>query len=159
MNRSTIIVMLLVIWSVLSVSAEDGISKTVKGREGSEIHLSKKLHRILSAEMNAIQNATTNLAVAIPAGKWNSIVETAQKMKKGYVIKQRLSSEELKEFYRSLPTGYKNIDHEFQNSLNDIIQSAQKHNVESTNLLFYKLFESCVKCHSEYAKKRFPGFK
>ncbi len=142
-----VVIILLVSWSMLSGFSKDGI------------YLSKKTQRILSAEMNAIQNGITNLAVTIPAGQWNSTVETAQKMKNGYIMKNKLSGEELKEFYLSLPAGYKSIDHEFQNSLNNIIQSAKKQNIENTNSHFHKLIGSCVKCHSEYAKKRFPGFK
>ncbi|UCH79797.1 MAG: hypothetical protein JSW20_08555 [Nitrospiraceae bacterium] len=54
--------------------------------ERASLELSKKLQRLLSAEMNAVQNGMTNLSIAIPAGNWESIAETARFMANGYII-------------------------------------------------------------------------
>jgi hypothetical protein len=124
----------------------------------NKLSISKKLRRILSAEMNAVQNGITNLAIAIPAGKWNDVVEIAQKMKKTYIFKKKLSKKQLDEFNRSVPLGYKDIDGEFYSSADQMSKAALEHNLKQVNLYFYKLMESCVKCHFSYASHRFPGF-
>jgi hypothetical protein len=159
MQRAMVVVTLFAVGIIFSVSVPEGHTKAVKGQGGHEIHLSKKLRRILSAEMNAIQNGMANLVIAIPAGHWNDIVETAKKMKGSYIMNKKLSKEQMREFYRSLPSGYKEIDREFYETVGEMIHAAKEHNGERINFHFYKLNESCIKCHSKYAKKRFPNFK
>jgi hypothetical protein len=127
--------------------------------EKSEIHLSKPVRRLLSAEMNRIQNGMTNLAIAIPAGKWGEIAQTSEKMSEGYIMKQKLSKEQMKEFNESLPDGYKVINDEFHKTAGQLIHAAKEHNGRLVNSYFLKLNETCIKCHAKYAKKRFPGFK
>jgi hypothetical protein len=130
-----------------------------KINEGSEIKLLRKTHRALTAEMNALQNGMTNLAIAIPAGRLGEIAETAKKMKEGYIMKEVLSKEQMEEFKSSLQKGYTEIDREFHEILGKLSDSAQKKDREHVNYYYYKLTENCVRCHAMYAGKRFPDFK
>ncbi len=127
--------------------------------EKSEIHLSKPVRRLLSAEMNRIQNGMTNLAIAVPAAKWSDIAQISQKMKEGYIMMQKLSKEQMKEFNASLPDGYKEINDEFHKTAGQLMHASKESNVWLVNSYYFKLNQTCIKCHAKYAKKRFPGFK
>ncbi len=144
---------------LLSVSVSLGHAEKITNHEGPEINISKKLRRILSAEMNATQRSMNNLAIAIPAGHWDDIMENVKKMKEGYIMKKKLSTKQMEDFFGSLPAGYNEIDREFKKTVRDMITAAGEQNSERTNYHYFKLNESCIKCHSKYAKKRFPGFK
>ncbi len=128
-------------------------------KERSGIHLSKPVRRLLSAEMNRIQNGMTNLAIAIPAGKWGEIAQTSKKINEGYIMKQKLSKEQMKEFNASLPNGYKKIDDEFHKTAGQLIHASKERDGWLVNSYYSKLNQTCIKCHARYAKKRFPGFK
>jgi len=146
---STLLLMLF----LLPVSEGGGLS------EVNEIPLSKHLRRLLSAEMNAVQNGMSNLSIAVPAGHWSDISKTAKIMNQGYLMKKKLSKKQWEEFYRSLPPGYREIDREFHKAAGLLEKAAGEQDVEGVNAYVCRLNESCVKCHSKYAKKRFSGFK
>ncbi len=150
--------LLLCIFIVIIMTAADVCAeKNLDGK--SEIHLSKKVRRLLSAEMNRIQNGMTSLVIAVSAGKWNEISLVTGKMEKGYIMKQKLTEEQREEFNSSLPEGYKKINNEFQETLSQIIRAAGEHDGLLVNSYFSRLNKTCISCHSKYAKKRFPGFQ
>jgi hypothetical protein len=123
------------------------------------INISQPVRRLLAAEMNRVQNGINNLAVAMSAGRWEDLTETSRQMANGYIMKQKLTKRQMNEFYRSLPPGYKEIDMEFREAAGKLSDGAEKEDMKLVNSMFCKLNETCVKCHSTYAKKRFPGFK
>jgi hypothetical protein len=158
MKRNFIILLFCVAVVLIFTIHAPGNDQGSKNKEGSELQFSKKIHRVLTAEMNALQNGMTNLAIAIPAGRSKEIAEIAKKMRDGYIMKEILSKKQLKEFHSSLPSGYTEIDHEFRTITDSLMRAAQGNNRERVNLYFYKLIENCVTCHAKYAKKRFPDF-
>jgi len=150
------LVLLLVVGFAFSVSVTPAQEKKP---EGSEIKLSQKLLRILSAEMNAVQSGMTNLSIAVPAGHWEDIAQTAKNIKEGYIMKKKLSNKEMDEFQSSLPAGYRELDSQFNKIAGRLLQAAGQHDSVQVSLYLCQLNESCVKCHSQYAAKRFPDFK
>ncbi len=131
----------------------------VKSDEHPELRLTQKLHRLLSAEMNAIQNGMTNMAIAVPAGRWNEVAETARKIKKGYIMNKELSEDQMTEFTNSLPPGYIEMEREFMNTAGMLMNAAQDQDKERILSSLHQLNRSCVHCHEKFARKRFPGFK
>lgn len=148
----------VIIYAFIS-AAHEVHSQVAAKTEENGIHLSKRLHRLLSAEMNRLQNGMTGLTIAIPAGQWDDIEETARKMKNGYIMKKKLSKEEMEKFHHSLPRDYREMDHEFQKAAGQLTDAAKEHDEELVHVYFCRLNESCVQCHSLYATKRFPGFR
>lgn len=136
----------------------EGNENTVKQEGTGEIQMSKQLKRILSAEMNGIQSGMTGLAIAIPAGHWEDIIEISTNMKETYIMKKKLSTGQISNFKRSLPQGYLDIDRKFHEAAAQLGDAAREHNASSLILYFAKMNESCVECHSKYAVKRFQGF-
>jgi hypothetical protein len=149
---------------VLIVFAASGVGVTIPSYgnntgEGFKLLLPKKLHRALTGEMNALQNAMSNLSIAIPAGRLQEVAETAEKMKEGYIMKKVLSKKQLQELNKSLPSGYHTMDRAFYKAIENLKQAAQGNNREKVTLYYYKSIEKCVTCHARYAGQRFPDFR
>ncbi len=160
MRRTLLITVVLLITGIIcSVLSHNGHAGEAKDKVSAEVNLSKKLRRLLSAEMNSVQKGMTSLSIAIPAGKWNEIVEVTGKMHKGYIMKEKLSQKEMEEFNRSLPEGYQSIDREYREMVDQIENAAKNRRGEQVSFYFYRLTESCIQCHAQYATKRFPDFK
>ncbi len=158
MYRNTFIAAVLIIMGIICLTFSHQVYGDQANNDSDKIQLSKKQHRLLSAEMNAVQKGMTVLSIAIPAGRWNEIDEIAGKMNEGYIMK-KLSSAELGEFNLALPEGYQVINREYHEMAYNIMKAAKSRSAEQVNLFFYRLNESCIQCHAKYAKKRFPGFK
>lgn len=146
-------IIIVIIMTAVAACAEKNLD------EKTEIHLSKKVQRLLSAEMNRIQNGMTNLVIAVSAGKWDEISLVCEKMEKGYIMRQKLTEEQREEFNSSLSEGYKKINNEFKETLSHLVLAAGEHDGLLVNSYFSRLNKTCISCHSKYAKKRFPGFK
>jgi len=160
MKRKLAIVLILFVWlSTIYLPAFADHPEKKDFIERTSLVLSKKLQRILSAEMNSVQHGMTNLAIAIPAGNWNSVAETAGSIRDGYILDKQLSEKEMKEFQNSLPAGYALIDREFKQMAKDMIDAAIKADADEVNRLYYRLNGTCIDCHVKYAKDRFPGFQ
>jgi hypothetical protein len=152
------------IFIVLIVIAVIGLAGNISSYgnnagEGFKLQLPKKLHRALTGEMNALQNAMSNLSIAIPAGRLQEVAETTGKMIEGYIMNKVLSKKQLKELNKSLPSGYHAMDRAFYKAIEDLKQAAQGNNRKEVNLYYYKSIEKCVTCHARYAKQRFPDFR
>jgi hypothetical protein len=93
------------------------------------IHLSAEVRVVLLEEMVSLEKAMKGLVSFIAAGDWDKIAETANNMQSSYIMKQKLTGEQVEELHNELVAFY-----------------------------FYKLNESCIECHSTYALERFPGF-
>jgi len=157
MKRTVVLLLLLLVFGfIFSISITGARENKIQGHE---LNLSKKILRILSAEMNAVQRGMTNLSIAVPSAKWEDIILTAKKMKEGYIMQKKLSKKEMIAFHRSIPTGYKELDIQFNEIAGQLLQAAEQHDAEKVSLYLYQLNESCIKCHSKYAAKRFPDFK
>ena len=152
-NISLLCICFVILMTAVAACAEKNLD------EKTEIQLSKKVRRLLSAEMNRIQNGMTNLVIAVSAGKWDEISLVSGKMEKGYIMRQKLTREQREEFNSSLSEGYKKINNEFHEILSHLIRAAGEHDGLLVNSYFSRLNETCIRCHAKYAKKRFPGFK
>ena len=160
MYRNSVVFMILLSFGLMiHLSAGGGRTEEVRGNNGSEIGLSKHLHRLLKAEMNAVQQGMTNLGIAIPAGRFSDIARTAEMMNKGYIMRKKLSAKQMAAFLNSLPDDYHAMDREYHEAAGKMVQAAVEKDIAGVNSSFFKLYESCITCHSKYAKKRFSGFK
>jgi len=160
MKRLTVLLFTLITTIIfLTCSVNGDHPEKEETPERTSLTLSKKLQRLLSAEMNSVQHGMTNLSIAIPAGDWNSIAETAKLIKDGYIMEKKLSNQEMKEFQNSLPSGYSRIDQQYKKFAMGMIDAAKKEDAKAVNTSFYRLNSTCIECHVKYAKERFPGFK
>lgn len=157
MNKATTVCVIMMAFIFLLFSPKDGRASDDSIKAETGINLPAKIRRVLAAEMNAVQRGITSLAIAIPAGKWKDIVETGRGMKKGYVLKKKLSAGEYRKFQQSLPEGYRALDSEFNIITGRMVRAAEKYDMDLVTREFRTLIGNCVRCHSRYAEDRFPG--
>jgi hypothetical protein len=122
------------------------------------IHLSAEVRVVLLEEMVSLEKAMKGLVSFIAAGDWDKIAETANNMQSSYIMKQKLTGEQVEELHNKLPKGFKSLDRQFHKRAGMLVRVAEQKDGELVAFYFYKLNESCIECHSTYALERFPGF-
>ncbi len=109
--------------------------------------------------MNEIEKGMMTIIPAIAAGNWESIAKLAQKIKDSFILKQKLTKEQMKELHHSLPPGFVEMDQRFHTTAEKLAHAAHQGDGELVNFYFYKLHSQCMNCHSKYASKRFSNLK
>jgi cytochrome c556 len=125
----------------------------------TELHLSPDLKEILNQEMNGIEKGMMAIIPAIAAGNWESIAQLAQKIKDSFILKQKLTENQMNELHHSLPTGFIEMDQKFHSTAEKLAHAAHQSDGELVNFYFYKLHSQCMNCHSKYASERFSNLK
>ena len=124
-----------------------------------ELHLSHDLRMLLNQEMIEIESGMTKILTAISSGNWEMITNIAKKIKKSFILKQKITLQQKEELHRTLPNEFIAMDRSFHSTAGKLAHAALDHDGELVNFYYYKLHEKCTKCHSKYATKRFPNFK
>ncbi len=124
-----------------------------------ELHLSPDLDELFRQEMNKIETGMRKIFTAISAGNWDTIAQIAKKLKNSFILKQKITPKQIDELHSSLPKEFIAMDRNFHSTAGKLAHSALEHDGELVNFYFYKLYEKCTKCHSQYASERFPNFK
>ena len=127
--------------------------------EGSTIHLSHDLKKILNQEMNEIEQGMMEIIPAISAGNWETIVKIAKKIKKSFILKQKLTKKQMAELHHSLPAEFIEMDQNFHSTAGKLADAALEHDGELVNFYFYKLHSQCIDCHLKFSANRFPKLK
>ena len=163
------IITLALLASVESRSAEDnshGKAQHIEllggddhhaGESEAKLRLSPEVKNLLLREMRSLSGAMTELAPAIIVGDWQQAATIATKMRDSYIMKQELTSKQLEELHRALPPLFAEYDQVFHEYAGMLAHAAEKKNADVANFYLFKLSETCIKCHSRYARERFPG--
>lgn len=130
-----------------------------KSRSSISQLLPKELNDILIKEMNALSQGLSQLMPEVTSGNWQQIQNIGEKMHDSYILKQSLSKEQIKHLHKMLPSNFKTLDHQLHHSAGMMAHAAKKKNIELVNFYLYKMTETCVTCHSQYATDRFPQLK
>ena len=148
-------------WYFFSVSQASEVEQheNHKAEKRSEFHLSNDLKAILNQEMNEIEGGMKKIIPAISAGDWGTIVDIAKNIQDSFILKQKLTQEQIEELHHSLPAEFIEMDHSFHSTAGKLVHAAHQHDGELVNFYFYKLHSQCINCHSKYATERFPNFK
>ncbi len=129
------------------------------GDDGPDLReLSKELKAALSKEMVDLEKNMTSLVGEIASGNWDAIAGIAEKISESYVMKQALTKEQMDELHHKLSEGFQQMDLQFHQYAKMLAHVAKEGSNDLVTFYFYKLAEGCMKCHSEYAKERFPNF-
>ncbi len=94
---------------------------------------------------------------AIAAGDWETIAKIARQIKASFILKQKLTPEQLKELHSSLPPEFVEMDMRFHSNAAKLAEAAHQRDGELVNFYFSKLHGECMTCHAKYASERFPG--
>ena len=80
-------------------------------------------------------------------------------MKNSYILKQKLTPEQVKELHSKLSPSFIEKDQEFHYLAGMLAHAAETKKPELVGFYFSKLSESCVGCHAKFALHKFPAFK
>ncbi len=163
-NRAMMIVCLAVMASAAYYLVSHGRASESKHgthpiAEGSDINLSDDLKRLLNEEMRQIEEGMMDIIPAISAGNWEAITSIAMNIESSFILKQKLTQEQLEALHHSLPTDFIAMDQSFHSTAGKLAHAASQQDGELINFYFYRLHSQCMACHSEYASERFPGFQ
>ncbi len=118
--------------------------------------LSHDLRKLLSQEMQALQNGMMSIIPAYISGNWSEIETTAGKMESSYILKQSLTESQAKELHSVLPHAFIEKDQKFHYLAGMLKHAAKNKKPELINFYFSEMNESCVSCHAVFATHKFP---
>ncbi|SFP69969.1 cytochrome c [Hydrogenimonas thermophila] len=145
---SKFIVFLIIVFSVNSYANEqDGVKA-----------LSPEIRGLLSQEMKAIQKGMISIIPELASGNYEAVSKIAKQIKESFILKQKLTKEQKKELKHKLPTAFIEMDREFHKDAGMLMHVAKMKNGELANYYYFKMSNACIKCHSKFAKHRFPAF-
>lgn len=123
---------------------------------GVEI-LSRDLRNLLSKEMQALQTGMMSIIPAYISGNWGDIETTAGKMQNSYILKQKLTENQVKELHSVLPDEFIKRDQRFHYLAGMLEHAAKSEKPELINFYFSEMNESCAGCHAVFAVHKFPA--
>lgn len=151
------VIICLVIFSVKNYAADD--LRHHKPEHISAVEsLSPPLRELLRKEMLALQQGMMSVIPAYVSANWSEIESIADNMKNSYILKQSLSDEQEKELHSTLPGSFIILDNKFHYLSGMLNHAAKNKKAELVGFYYSKLSESCVDCHSQFARHKFPGF-
>lgn len=121
--------------------------------------LSPELRLLLKQEMLAIQDGMKKIIPAFVSGDLEQVSDIAGRISKSYILKQEITDKQKHELHEKLSKDFLVKDQKFHNYAGMLEHVSKKGNTELVGFYYSKLMESCMGCHSEHAKHRFPIFK
>lgn len=117
-----------------------------------------ELLTLLTAEMQELTTGVQRVALVLATADWPSIQDTSRKMQASYNMEKNLTLAQAEELAHALPAHLKQLDAEFHHRAARLGAAAAAHNSELAAFHYSHLVESCARCHTAYARARFPGF-
>jgi len=154
MNRTLTIFVLLVSMAIVSTAIR------AQGREqhAESLALPPDLMGLVRAEMREITIGVQKIPVAIAQADWDLLRTTSESIRSSYIMAKALTPEQVEVLESSLPARFKQIDSDFHERAGNLADAATGRNFELASYHYSRLIESCARCHSLYAKDRFPAF-
>ncbi len=155
MKRFYLTLSIIALCSFFSVNSQ-AESKTPE-KEPVNLQLPSEIKSLLRQEMQQLQQGMQALIPAIISGDRKKIVGIAKKMQDSYIMKQKLTKKQMHTLHTSLSPAFIQLDQKFHGFAGMLAHVAEENKPELINFYFYKLTETCVQCHSEYAQTKFPA--
>lgn len=118
--------------------------------------LSPELRTLLVKEMQALQEGMQSILPAYVSGNLDEVAKIAKKIKNSFILKQQITAEQKQELQSKLPKSFVNMDKKFHEYAGMLEHVSEMKHTELVGFYYSKITESCVACHIEYAKYRFP---
>ncbi len=135
------------------------LSTTLNATEKKGLEsLTPELRTLLSKEMIAVESGMKKIFSSMIAGKYEEVSTTAAQIKKSFILKQNLTKSQKMELKNKLPKEFLETDQGFHIDAGDLSEAAELEDVALMNFYVSKMTNTCIKCHSSFAKSRFPDF-
>lgn len=152
---SSVLIATMLAFSSTTIAGDDQHTMPVEVNVMAQF--SPEIREMLAKEMVRLQNSMMQMMPAIAAGEWDMVVTLADGMAMSHIMKQNLSQEQMETLHKGLPLAFKVLDNQFHDYAGMLSHVTYKRHTELTTFYYYKLTETCVACHSQFAQKRFPG--
>lgn len=154
-GRRPSVISAAVLWIALAI----GASAQEAHHESGVLDLSASLRAALIAEMQHVDSNMQRIVAGLPRADWPAVVEASQNIKGSFILEQKLSAEQRTELHQALPGHFLALDARFHATADRLAAAAREGDGELAAFYTYKLAESCVSCHAQYALHRFPAFE
>jgi len=121
--------------------------------------LSPSLQSLLSAEMIEVNKSMKNIFESIVKADYENVAKQAKGIENSFILKKNLTKEQGKELQEKVSTEFLTQDKNFHEIAGELSSAAEFENKEDINKYFFKMTNSCVKCHSTFATHRFSNFE
>jgi cytochrome c556 len=154
--KTCMLAVLIVLGGLTAQTA--GSSEPADGTPAQALALSPDLLELLRGEMREITAGMQRLLVSLATADWQSITDTAGKIRASYILEQELDAAQAEKLEEALPIPFRQLDAEFHRRAGRLAEAAQAHDAELVAFHYSRLVESCSRCHAEFARQRFSGF-
>lgn len=121
------------------------------------VTLSPGVLELLRAEMREITAGVQAVPAAIATGDWQVIQDTGAKIRASFIMEKSLTAEQAAELGRALPVQFKALDTAFHDRAARLSAAASARDAELAAYHYARLLEGCARCHTLFARSRFPG--
>ena len=147
MKKMIMAMMIITLSTVLNASEKKGLES-----------LTPELRTLLSTEMLSIEKGMKQIFSDMIAGRYEEVSDTATKISNSFILKQNLTKAQKMELKSKLPKEFLETDQGFHIDAHDLSEAAELEDVALMNFYVSKMTNTCIKCHSTFAKSRFPDF-
>lgn len=126
--------------------------------EGEVESLSPELRLLLKQEMLAIQDGMKQILPAFASGDLELVSNISGRISRSYILKQKITDTQKHELHEKLSKDFLLKDKKFHHYAGMLAHVSKERHTELVGFYYSKLMESCIGCHSEHAKHRFPIF-
>lgn len=161
MKSINLLFVLFILFSLTNCGdSEDKVQseKTIQ-LETQRLDLPEKYSVLLRREMMLVESNMMKLLPALVKGKSEKGDSLATTIHNGFILKQELSKNELKELKNLLPEGFIRLDQRFHKNAKKVAELSKKNDFESAVSIFNEMTKSCVACHSHYAQDKFTNLR
>ena len=110
----------------------------------------------VKSAMKKNEISLAKIAISIPQGDYKTISEEAYNIDKKYAIESELSPDQSNEYLSLIPIDFIFMDQSFHTYVDSLVSSAKDRDLENTLIQFDLTMRTCVDCHYDFAKSKFP---
>ena len=120
--------------------------------------LPERLRGLLLREMNAIQEASVDIQLALVRGEDAAVAEQAQAIHDSFILRREMTPADREALQAAVPKAFVERDRAFHQLTGDLAAAARAGDDARQRRLFGEMVSACAACHARYATNRFPAF-
>lgn len=111
----------------------------------------------ITANMSKCEESLAKITLAIPRGEYDVIVEEIEKIDESYSIESAMTIDEFSRYSSMITMEFIFADQNLHMYAGALKGVAEDNQLGETLFQFGLVMQSCVDCHYEFAKSRFPS--
>ena len=119
--------------------------------------LSDETKNLFKAEMSFIKGGMDEILYAMISGDDEKIQEVASEIRDSFIFTKSLKPHNVKEI-KTLPKKFFEYDLELHGGAAELAAAAEFNDKEAIQKSYFKMVNSCTKCHATFATHRFTNF-